>query len=245
MDYLDGLVDELVERFEVAVFQQRGLAPSTEAGPFTVERAVADVAAVLDQLGWQQVLLLGHSWGGHLAFHVTVLHPDRFAGVVALDPLGAADDGGLFAFNEALVSRVAPEARARVEELMALPDDEASEADGLELMGLVWPGYFASTAAAPPVPSMRIGAEASAGLWADLIGRMPELAAALPAVSVPMTLIGCAGSPIPVEAVKRTARLVPHAEFEVFEDVGHFPWFEQPGLVVAAVDRLARRCGAT
>src|SRR5919199_2465802 len=71
-DYLEGLVDELAGRFEVAVFQQRGLAPSTEDGPFTVSRAIDDVAAVLHGLGWARALLLGHSWGGHLALHVAV-----------------------------------------------------------------------------------------------------------------------------------------------------------------------------
>ena len=30
--------------------------PSTEEGPFTVEQAVADVEAVLDDLGWSRVL---------------------------------------------------------------------------------------------------------------------------------------------------------------------------------------------
>ncbi len=241
MDYLDGLVDELFGRYEVAVFQQRGLAPSTENGPFTVARAVADVAAVLTALGWERSLLLGHSWGGHLAMHVAVSRPELLSGVVALDPLGAADDGGLAAFGEALTARAAPERRTRLAELHALPDEEATEADHLELLDIVWQGYFANPALAGPLPSTRASPAASAGLWADLVPLMPTLAVGLSAVELPMSFIGCTGSPIPVEAVRHTADLAPHAELEVLEGVGHFPWLEQKGLVVAAVDRLARR----
>ena len=36
-DYTSSLADELVEEFTVYRYQQRGLAPSTTDGPFTVE----------------------------------------------------------------------------------------------------------------------------------------------------------------------------------------------------------------
>jgi proline iminopeptidase len=52
-DYLDDAVLELAARYQVATFQQRGLAPSTLQGEFTVAEAVADIAAVLDGLGWE------------------------------------------------------------------------------------------------------------------------------------------------------------------------------------------------
>jgi pimeloyl-ACP methyl ester carboxylesterase len=36
-----------------------------------------------------------HSWGGHLAMHLAVQHPDRLLGLVLADPLGAVPDGGV------------------------------------------------------------------------------------------------------------------------------------------------------
>ena len=59
----------------MAFFQQRGLEPSTIAGPFTIEQAVADIGSVIDGLGWERAWLVGHSWGGHLAFHAAVVDP--------------------------------------------------------------------------------------------------------------------------------------------------------------------------
>jgi pimeloyl-ACP methyl ester carboxylesterase len=50
--YLDDAVAELAAQYEVATFQQRGLAPSTEQGEFTIAEAVADIAPVMDGLGW-------------------------------------------------------------------------------------------------------------------------------------------------------------------------------------------------
>src|SRR5688500_18198530 len=69
-EYLEPVVEELRGSFRVASYQQRGLAPSSTDGPFTVADQVADVRRVLDALGWQQAVVVGHSWGGHLALHV-------------------------------------------------------------------------------------------------------------------------------------------------------------------------------
>ena len=152
-DYLDDAVAELVARYQVATFQQRGLAPSTLQGEFTVAEAVADIAAVLDGLGWDTAYLVGHSWGGHLVFHAAVAIPDRLAGVLSVDPLGAVGDGGAEAFGAEMLARV-PEAdreRARVldEKDTAGDGDAGGGARGvLPLLGLV----LRRPSAAPPMP---------------------------------------------------------------------------------------------
>jgi pimeloyl-ACP methyl ester carboxylesterase len=93
-DYTEPLVGVLPAGLRTLRYQQRGLPPSTEAGPFDVQTHVADAIAVLDGSGCEQVRLLGHSWGGHLAFHIAVARPDRVLGVLGVDALGAVPDGG-------------------------------------------------------------------------------------------------------------------------------------------------------
>src|SRR5206468_16741 len=73
-DYMGLLAPEL-DGWQAIRYQQRGLPPSAETGPFTVEQHVADAVAVLDELGVDRAVALGHSWGGHLALHLAVAHP--------------------------------------------------------------------------------------------------------------------------------------------------------------------------
>src|SRR4051794_35203323 len=105
-DYLDEAVAELVARYQVATFQQRGLAPSTTQGKFTIDEALDDIVAVLDGLGWETAYLMGHSWGGHLVFHAAVSIPGRLTGALSVDPLGAVVDGGAEAFGAEMFARV-------------------------------------------------------------------------------------------------------------------------------------------
>ena len=82
--YMDSLLPEL-DGYRVASFQQRGVAPSTLAGPFDVPTLRDDVIDVLDTLGWQALAMIGHSWGAHLLLHVMAVTPTR-SGVLARGP---------------------------------------------------------------------------------------------------------------------------------------------------------------
>jgi proline iminopeptidase len=88
-DYLDSLATELGGLFSTHRYTQRGTPPSSGDPPFTVEAHLADALAVLDAFDLERAWAVGHSWGGHLALHLLVSHPDRLLGVVAIDPLGA------------------------------------------------------------------------------------------------------------------------------------------------------------
>lgn len=238
-DYLDDAVMELATRYQVATFQQRGLAPSTERGEFTVAEAVQDVAAVLDGLGWHTAYLMGHSWGGHLAFHVAVGIPDRLAGVLSVDPLGAVGDGGAEAFGAEMLARV-PEAsreRARVLDEKDTAGESTPEED-LEAFSLVWGSYFAVAQDAPPMPHVEFSQPANQGLWADLQARLPELEASLPSIAVPFGVLVGELSPMPPTAGTDSAQLIPGAWSHVERGAGHFVWHEAPGSLLAAMDRL-------
>ena len=239
-EYLDGLADELGTGFRIAAFQQRGLEPSTLAGPFTMSEAINDVIAVLDGLGWPQAVLVGHSWGGHLVLRTAAAHPDRLRGVLAVDPIGVVGDGGTAAFEAEMGARTPKAARARAQEL----DDRAMAGEGttedaLEGLAIMWPAYFADPDNAPPMPPIRLSVEAYSGLIGEMGEGLDEVAAALAAGSVPYGVVAGAGSPIPWgQAARTTAELSSRAFLTVIPAAGHFPWLEVPGSVRTALQRL-------
>ncbi|MGA8680910.1 MAG: alpha/beta hydrolase [Acidimicrobiales bacterium] len=246
-NYLDSLATEIGDGYRVATYQQRGLEPSTTEGPFEVAQEVADVVAVLGHLGWRKAILLGHSWGGHLVFHVAVSAPDRVSALLAVDPLGSVGDGGLALFEAEMLART-PEAdreRAHVLDERALRG-EGEPGDALESLRLLWPAYFPDRATAPPMPDIRMSVEAYSGVFASLVASLPTLEAALPAITVPVGVVAGAQSPMPTEeSAAATARAVPGAWVEIVEGAGHFPWLDRPGSVRTALDRLAAQVAAS
>lgn len=177
--------------------------------------------------------------GGHLAFHAAVDIPERLTGVVALDLLGAVGDGGAAAFGAEMLARVPDASRNRVRALEE--GDAAGEgtlAEAHEALSLSWPSYFARPAQAPPMPDVEISHQASQGLWADLAARLPDLESSLPSITVPVGVVVGELSPMPVSAGIDTADRIPGAWSHIEPGAGLFLWFEAPGCVLAAVDRL-------
>jgi proline iminopeptidase len=239
-DYLDSLASELAGLLTTARYQQRGQAPSLVDGPRDIDTHVGDAVAVLDSLGWDRAWVIGHSWGGHLAMHLAVAHPERFLGLVVLDGLGAVDDGGTSELGPRLMASLSEEVRARVEELDARGDrGEASQAERYEQMQLVWPYYFGDPAAAPPMPQFRFS-RYGAETWASIADHFERrtLERGIPGLTMPVLITHGDRSPIPLEEAERTAALVPHARLVVHAGRGHWPWLEEPGFVRRVIAEL-------
>jgi len=242
-DYMDMLAPEL-DGWRAIRYQQRGLPPSAETGPFTVEQHVADAVAVLDELGVDRAVVLGHSWGGHLALHLAVAHPGRVAGLVVVDPLGAVGDGGAAEMGEALASRLSQNTLIQLEAVNArLATPAAKDADALASLRLLWPAYFAEPAAAPPLPDgMRISLACYEGTFGSIVGHLEAgFGGRLKEITAPTVFVLGERSPIPVAQGEQTAALLPGAEVRVVPGAGHLPWHERPGCVADAAGWVRAR----
>jgi len=242
-DYLDSFTPLLGETFTTVRFQQRGLAPSTAGEPYTVETAVADAAAVIDQAAGGRAWIIGHSWGGHLALHLLATQAGRLEGAIIVDPLGF-DVGVVPDFGANMQRGLSDEQQARIAEIDALEQaGEASEAESLESLRIVWPNYFADPASAPPMPPMDINLQAHMGIWASLTEHCSggTLTRGLPSVppSLPVLFVHGAQSPMPVRTTTGSAALIPHARVEVLEGCGHFPWLEDERATVDVIRAFA------
>jgi pimeloyl-ACP methyl ester carboxylesterase len=241
-DYM-GMLDGEVAGWQRIRYQQRGLEPSDPHGPFEVRQHVADLFSVLDETGFERCVILGHSWGGHLALRAAIAAPHRVAALVLVDPMGSAGDGGLVAMGAELMARLSQQARDRVAELDArLSGPGGSPADFAEHMSLIWPSYFADAASAPPVPpDLALSAECNEATMASALQTVKDgsFAAQLAGVNIATVILLGDRSPIPLEKGHETAGLLPAAEVMVAGGAGHFPWVEQPGCVASALARVS------
>lgn len=73
--------------YHVVAPDQRGYGGSSapsEVGAYTVADLSADVMGLLDEMGAAKAVLVGHDFGGVVAWGAPLLHPDRVAGVVGI-----------------------------------------------------------------------------------------------------------------------------------------------------------------
>jgi pimeloyl-ACP methyl ester carboxylesterase len=241
-DYLDGLADELGGLFTTYRYTQRGTPPSKGGPPYTIEQHMADALSVLDSFGIERAWAIGHSWGGHLALHLLVSHPERLLGVVGVDPLGAFP--AAFAELDANLRRgLGADQIDRLDEIEATRRrGEVSEADLVERFALIWPTFFTDPSAAL-TPPKQVGVEASIGTNRSISEHFERrtLATHLPAATLPLLVVHGRLSALPLWSARDTAELVPGSEVTVVPGAGHFPWVDRPGSVRNAVERFLDR----
>ncbi len=124
----------------------RGYSPDanpSEPEAFAIEILVADVLGLADALGWDRFHLVGHDWGGALAWHVAGRHPQRLRTLsvvstphprafLAAKHAGPADDGD----DQAERSSYMQVFRQPGSEDLLLADDCAALRLALEAAGL-------------------------------------------------------------------------------------------------------------
>lgn len=115
-DWLDA-AQALAGDREAACMDMRGFGDSARAADYSVPAMAGDIGALMDHLGWQRAIVVGHSMGGRNSAYFAAKNPQRVAALVLVDysPENAPAGSRRVAQNVAGV----PDAFATIEEAMA------------------------------------------------------------------------------------------------------------------------------
>ncbi|MFN0056809.1 MAG: alpha/beta fold hydrolase [Planctomycetales bacterium] len=81
-------IPELAKHFQVVALDLRGYNKSDQpqgVEEYAMDKLVGDVAAVLKQLGQERATIVGHDWGGAVAWSFAMQHPERTELLVVLN----------------------------------------------------------------------------------------------------------------------------------------------------------------
>jgi len=209
--FWDPVVPALARRFRVIRFDQRGIGKSERGtAPVSIEQLALDTLVVLENLGSQDALLLGHSTGGVILQELALQDASRVGGVV-LSATWARPNrymAELFRSRSVLLN-AAPREYAAVGALIGYTP---------EWLDANWAKYEAALAAAPMTPEKQaIVAERIAALLAfdrsNDIGR----------INMPTLIQGAEDDLIvPAFLQRELAELMPHAKLKFISSGGHF-----------------------
>ncbi|MEJ7647741.1 MAG: alpha/beta hydrolase [Nakamurella sp.] len=228
----------------VVVYDARGSGASEGQQPYSHGQWTADIDAVREWMGVEQVIMAGGSYGGFLSLEYAIAYPDRVRALVLRDT--AANDG-----FEAM-ARAAALADTRVQldmdkfnRVMAgqvRDNDDLRDCwrEILPLYDFVWdPAAVEAKVAATPY-------RFEAHNWA-FTQNLPQydLTAQLPQITAPTLItVGRVDWITPVACSEELAAGIPGSEMVVFEKSGHSPQIEQADEWEATVRRfLADRVG--
>jgi proline iminopeptidase len=247
-DYLEPVAELLTRSNRVHRYDQRGCGRSEGAdGPFTIDRFVADLDAVVDAAGASAAIVAGHSWGATLALLYALAHPDRVTGVVYMNGTGLDWSRWKGTHDAERERRLVPwEARHR--DLAG--STEMTTTEERELIALRWATDYADLGegltharemlASGLVVNRRCSDELNAELDALDAADLERRCASLP---IPVLVIEGERDPRPREALDFLVRSLPSVQRTRIDGAGHFPWVEAPHVVGDTLQGWLARIG--
>lgn len=263
--------------FRVLAPDGRGFGASDapkDVAAYGIDRLVGDVEALIDREGADKAIIVGHDWGGVLAWHFAMLRPERTAGVVGLCtphlPRGPAppvaalrarfgEDNYVVRLQDPSVERLF---ESSVEDFFAVifsdPYDPTTSTGGATDFGR-FIRRLSSTDRGPKAPVVpdehrRVFVEAyrrsgfSGGLnwYRNMDANWARMDGVDHVIKAPSLMISAERDPIlPPQLTRWMDQLTPDLEKHVVPGVGHWIQWEAPDAVNAHLTGwLQRRFGA-
>lgn len=222
-DHIDALADR---GWHVVAPDHRGHGHSDKpAGEdsYSMRVMATDMIAIVDALGWDDFVLLGHSMGGMVAQHMATALGSRLRGLVLMDtsptcPEGL--DGSAIEIGKQVVRESGIEVLVQLQAQGPGPLDTPAH----QRMVATVPGY------------VERGAEntrnSSPDMWCAIVTEIieqPNRLDALADVDVPaLVIVGEQDTPF-LALSEQMAKTLPQARLAVIPDAGHSPQFESAG----------------
>lgn len=230
------MVPYLEKHFRVIAFDNRGVGQSDKpAGPYTASMLAKDTVGLLDALGIDKAVVMGHSMGGFVAQAIALEYPQKVEKLI----LCSTNFGGPRHIP------VTPEAMAVLADVTSDPVTRfknglvVSTAPGWAERNPEMIQKWIEWRAANPIEPVHYQAQLAVGL-----GLLPEAAAfesKLPKVSAPtLILFGAHDKVVPPANADLLAKQIAGSQIRILPDAGHFFPLEVPEEAAQVVIQFAK-----
>lgn len=217
----------LADEYRVVVFDARGSGESEGSGTFSHEQWAADLDALREWVGAEEVAVAGGSYGGFMAMEYAIRYPERVAAVVLRDTSPDNGNAHLARANALASDRVTIDMEKfdRIDEGRVRDNDDLRDCwrEILPLYDFEYdPAAVERKVAATPYRYEAHNYAFSVNLPNyDLKPQLPYVAAST------LVTVGRTDWITPVSCSETIAELIPDSRLVVFERSGHSPQIEE------------------
>ena len=245
--YLLPDMDRLADSYRLIYYDQRGRGKSRgelRLQDTGIEQYVEDLDSVRRYLQLDSVVILGHSWGGHVAMQYALRHQDRGSHMILMNTAPASHEDYLLMREERLRRRSAQE-----QQLNALVSSQRYREGDPEAVA-EYCRIDCGTAFKQPELIERLDLTATKedvlrgreienrlmeGLyWTEGFTIIP----ALEKLRTPTLIIHGDYDFVPVQCAIHTANAITGARLVIVDECGHFSYIEAPERVHKAIDEF-------
>lgn len=235
-DYLLPEMAKLAENNLVIFYDQRGSGLSTgeiNSDSMQIGIFLDDLEAVRKFFGYKSVTILGHSWGGFLAMHYAIRHPESIHKLILLNSVpGSAEEYSLF--EQEYMKRLNP----NLDELTAIKESkefiEGNPATVEKYYRIIFEGAFYNS---EKIHLLNLCMSSQASINLSKVNEVFEqtvfskpfnLHDQLKQVRIPTLIVHGDYDTIPPSTALKLHESIQASKYILIKNCGHFPYIETP-----------------
>jgi len=228
--------DKIAQRRRVVFYDQRGNGRSgalAKDESCTLADQISDLDALREKLGADRIDLLGHSWGGYLVMAYAARHPEHIAHLIITD--SAAPKWGDTEFIFKYIFPEGVEHQGQLDFFDTLGDSAAGKQSLREYLGMLFVSAAKRDEFLSRADTYKYAKKVNAALNADLA--QYDMWPVLPSFHMPTLVVtGRYDINVAPSTAWKIHKAIPGSRWEVFEQSGHLPYFEEPEKFVRVVE---------
>lgn len=232
-DYLQPQLYKLAENNLVVFYDQRACGQSTgeiNAKTINIATFVADLDGIRQAFNLQKISILGHSWGGFLAMHYTIAHPDQVDKLILSNSIPASfEDNALF--DQEWTRRMAPYQK-ELESIHQFPEGNSEIMEKKHRMIFRTYCYHPENANLLNLhmtPSGYINGKKVYDIFKENVFDKPfNFYKSLERLKVPTLVVHGDSDPIPSFTARKIHESIKGSKYVLMRECGHFPFVEDP-----------------
>ncbi|HSM71626.1 MAG TPA: alpha/beta hydrolase [Anaerolineales bacterium] len=222
----------------IVFYDQRGTGKSSvveKGGQCTLADQLTDLEALQEHLEYDQIDILGHSWGGFLGMAYTARFPNKVHKLILVDSAAPKLADTLFLFKNIFPETV--ERQNAVAFAVEMGDEDAIQSDLTEYVTMLCYSAEKRDAWVAQADTTGYRHHVNQMLWQDAqrFNLNPELRKFRQPTLV---ITGRYDINVAPSVAYEIHQSIPNSRFKVFEQSGHIPWFEEPDGFTHVVDEF-------
>lgn len=235
----EALAESLSTNNRVIVYDQRGTGDSAmqaiNRSNMTIALLAEDIENLRKHLGYENWIVLGHSFGGILAYEYAARYPQSVKAMIQSHSGGMSIDIRNDFDVRRRLTKTQLDSLNYYSAKIALGDD--SEKTALKRARFLAPAYLhdASLAAAIAPRLVEVDRVINSYIWNDLRTIPFDRSKEMQQFHKPVLILHGEDEVVPLNVAEHAHKLLPASQLVVLEECGHFGWIEKPEIYLKEV----------
>ena len=236
------LAEELSKNHQTIIYDQRGTGTSSlnkiDSTTLTMDLMVQDIEQLRKHLGIQKWVVMGHSFGGRLAYYYATKHPENISAMIQSSSGGM--DLQLLSSNGITARLTQTQRDSLAYYTQKINNGDTSHATLLKRGEFLAPAYLYNKKYVPIVAERLTqgNSRLNSLVWENLHLINYDTKQALKSFNKPVLILHGAEDVVNIEIAKTANKILPDSKLIILPKSSHYGWLDQKYMYFTAIENF-------